>query len=87
MKWHLSFLHLISPNMIKKSTQNYLLQYIYNELSYPDRIEVAANVAVDADLKMIYHRFDAAKKSLNKTIVSPSNLALKNVLAYSRASI
>ena len=73
--------------MIKKSTQNYLLQYIYNELSYPDRIEVAANVAVDVDLKMIYHRFDIAKKSLNETICSPSASALDNVLTYSRTSI
>ena len=70
--------------MIKKSTQNYLLRYIYNELSYPDRIEVAANVAMDKDLHRIYHRFVSAKNSLTKTICSPSKSSLENILSYSR---
>ena len=70
--------------MIKKSTQNYLLQYIYNELSYPDRIEVAANVAMDKDLQRIHNRFVSVKRTLSKTICSPSKSSLENILAYSR---
>ncbi|MER2998107.1 hypothetical protein [Pontibacter populi] len=71
--------------MIKTSTQNELIQYVYNELADDARkqLEVALmhdNELADdcSDLLLIQRLLDGATKS-------PSNRAINNILNYSKS--
>ena len=71
--------------MIKTSTQNELIQYVYNELAdnAREQLEVALmhdNELADdcSDLLLIQNLLDGAMRS-------PSNRAINNILNYSKS--
>jgi hypothetical protein len=71
--------------MIKTSTQNELIQYVYNELADNAREQLETALKHDnelaencSDLLLIQHLLDSAAKS-------PSKRSINNILNYSKS--
>lgn len=70
--------------MIKTSTQNDIVRYIYKETSPEENQQIELSLLVDHEVIDQYNETLAAVNSLRSFIATPSDRCVKSILAYSK---
>ena len=70
--------------MEKISTNNNLIQLLYQESTSREEITLKRTMANDSDLRADYEMLKEAKQRLPKALFIPSDSVLENILNYSR---
>ena len=70
--------------MEKISTNNNLIQLLYQESTLREEITLKRTMANDSDLRADYEMLKEAKQRLPKALFIPSDSVLENILNYSR---
>jgi hypothetical protein len=70
--------------MIKTFTQNDLIRYVYHETTERETKEINKALICDAELQEVYKELVATKSQLGEATLSPSVIAVQNILCYSR---
>ncbi|MBD1398541.1 hypothetical protein H9Q13_15320 [Pontibacter sp. JH31] len=71
--------------MIKTSTQNELIQYVYNELADPARKQLEAAFMQDHELAESCSDLMQIQRMLDGAAKSPSQRSVNNILNYSKS--
>jgi len=71
--------------MIKTSTQNELIQYVYDELADDVRQHLEAALTHDEELAESCSDLLLVQRMLNGALRSPSKRAVDNILNYSKS--
>jgi hypothetical protein len=71
--------------MIKTSTQNELIQYVYNELADDACEQLEAEFMRDKELAEGCSELLQIHNLLDSTLKSPSERAVQNILSYSKS--
>jgi len=66
------------------STQNDVVRYLYNETSNQENTLIEATLLLDKELLNFYIDCTDLKSGMDKIQLSPSDLAIENILSYSR---
>lgn len=70
--------------MIKTSTQNDIVRYIYDETSSEENQQIELSLLVDHDVIDQYNETLSAVSSLRNFSASPSDRCVESILAYSK---
>ena len=70
--------------MIKTSTHNELIQYVYNELPEETIVKLETELQQDQDLAENCAELLADKRQLDKLSTGPSAACISNILKYSQ---
>ena len=73
--------------MIKTFTQNDVLKYIYDELSFEEKSEIERALLKDNNLMDFYLDALDTAESLCSVLKEPSDRSIENILNYSRSFI
>ncbi len=65
------------------STLNKILLFLYDELPYPDRVEMATILSIDREIKEEFDAISQGLKELPKVTFLPSEKTIANVLQIS----
>ncbi|GGG31840.1 hypothetical protein [Pontibacter amylolyticus] len=71
--------------MIKTSTQNELIQYVYNELADPAREQLETALMHDNELAESCSELMLIQRLLSGAAKSPSQRSIDNILNYSKS--
>jgi len=71
--------------MIKTSTQNELIQYVYDELADDARTQLEAVLMHDDELAETCSELLKMQSLLQNAVKSPSKRAISNILNYSKS--
>ena len=71
--------------MIKISTPNDVIRYVYNEVSSQEGEELKSLLLWDNDLADLIQELSEVKKSVSKINMEPSDRVINNILNYSRS--
>ncbi len=69
--------------MEKISTLNKILLFLYDELPYPDRVEMATILSIDREVSQEFEAIHAGLQELPKVTFLPSDKAISNIINYS----
>ncbi len=72
--------------MIKTSTENELIRFLYKESSQNEETEINRALAEDKDLQEDLFSFSAMIEKLNKLTIKAPERAVNKILAYARQS-
>ena len=72
--------------MIKTSTENELIRFLYKESSQNKQIEINRALIEDEDLQEDLFSFNALIEKLNKITINAPQRAINKILAYARQS-
>lgn len=72
--------------MKQQFTTNDLLRYLYNEVSYLERIAIEKALKSDAILAESLEALEAGHATLDEVELVPSNLSIQAILNYSGSS-
>lgn len=70
--------------MTKTFTQNDIIRYIYHETPEEESQLIAQNLLTDSELQAFYLEMLAITNEIHTIDIGPSELAIQNILAYSR---
>lgn len=70
--------------MIKTSTQNDIIRYIYEETSPEENKQIELSLLVDQEIIDQYGEMLSAVKILSNFNTSPSDRCVESILAYSK---
>lgn len=70
--------------MIKTSTENDLVRFLYDELSINEKQTLQEAILTDDDLLSELENLQSVVKSLKQVIYSPSNRSLSKILDFSK---
>lgn len=70
--------------MIKTSTQNDIVRYIYEETSPEENQQIELSLLVDQEVIEQYNETLSAVQSLRNFNTSPSDRCVESILAYSK---
>jgi hypothetical protein len=71
--------------MIKISTPNDVIRYVYNEVSSQESEELKSLLLWDNDLADLIQDLSEVKKSVSKINMEPSDRVINNILNYSKS--
>jgi hypothetical protein len=71
--------------MIKISTPNDVIRYVYNEVSSQESEELKSFLLWDNDLADLIQELSEVKKSISKINMEPSDRVINNILNYSKS--
>jgi hypothetical protein len=71
--------------MIKISTPNDVIRYVYNEVSSQESEELKSLLLWDNDLADLIQELSEVKKSVSKIKMEPSDRVINNILNYSKS--
>jgi hypothetical protein len=71
--------------MIKISTPNDVIRYVYNEASSQEGEELKSLLLWDNDLADLILELSEVKKSVSKINMEPSDRVINNILNYSKS--
>jgi hypothetical protein len=71
--------------MIKISTPNDVIRYVYNEVSSQESEELKSFLLWDNDLADLIQELSEVKKSVSKINMEPSDRVINNILNYSKS--
>ena len=71
--------------MIKISTPNDVIRYVYNEVTSQESEELKSLLLWDNDLADLIQELSEVKKSVSKINMEPSDRVINNILNYSKS--
>ena len=71
--------------MIKISTPNDVIRYVYNEVSSQESEELKSFLLWDNDLADLIQDLSEVKKAVSKINMEPSDRVINNILNYSKS--
>lgn len=71
--------------MIKTSTQNELIQYVYDELAEDAREQLEKSLMLDDELAECCSELLLVQHMLDDAMKTPKNRSVNNILKYSRS--
>jgi len=71
--------------MIKTSTPNDIIRYVYNETSLDENYFIEQSLIEDDSLQRIYQDLISLQAKLDKAILNPSDAVIKKILIYSKS--
>ncbi len=71
--------------MIKTSTPNDIIRYVYNETSLDENYLIEQSLIEIDSLQRIYQDLVSLQEKLDKAILNPSDTIIKKILNYSES--
>lgn len=71
--------------MIKTSTHNDIIRFLYGETSTEETITIKTDMIFNEEARDEYHEISFIKRKLDRTFKTPQERVINNILKYSKS--